>query len=1687
MAALLAALLSLFVFGEEAQAGRIVNTAYASWMADGVKARESSNEVALDVIDIPPQIVTLVPAPGTGTPKPFPIAQCYADGQGRPADPAEVQSRTTAVRETDTLRAGEDLYFEITAVAANRNPEAVDSLHVIVTAASGDREELTVYETGVDTGLFGGTIATMRRATNSQSGDCRLGLVPGDMVTVAVVGADDETVVIQTNVEILADPFGIVFDSETGMGVDGARVTLIDAATGLPAVVFAEDGVTPWPSTVISGSLITDGAGNTYQMESGEYWFPLTALGTYYLQIEPPAPYTAPSVVSPEEIARLTREDGRDFIIADASYGGSLALVDATAVQIDIPLDRAGLGVSLTKTASRAAALPGDAVFYSIIVTNPDADRTKRSVTVTDTPSPYLRLRSDTVRIDGEAAPEAISITPDGRVLTARLGDLPGGASRRVTYAMVVRADAPPGDAINRAVARDTLGRETVGSAVVDIQRDMIADRMTIIGRVTAGSCAIGEERPGIPNVRVMMEDGSFAITDADGRYHFDGVVPGTHVVQASAMTLPQGGQFIDCQRDTRGAGSASSRFAIGQGGSLVRADFQVQLPDVTLRALKALEAMARAESNADAHSSEIEGRQAGPETAAEVRRSVDAPQTDWIAKGDGPNGFLSPEEDANPRSPSIKVAVRHRQDQTIELLVDGKPVDGLAYDGIQRSGDGAYAVSRWRGVPLVRDHTRLEARLTDEAGVVESHERGVWFTTKPRRVELVREKSKLVADGRTRPVVAIRVLDRNDRPLREGVSGQFTLNAPYESAARLEQQQLDQLTGSRPSSAQWTVANEDGIAFIELAPTMVSGSLTLDFRFDDGEISRSQQLEAWIEPGDIDWTVIALGEGTIGARSVAQNMERDYDFESDLGEDARVALYAKGRVLGKYLVTLAYDSAKQRDDQRLLGTIDPNAYYTVFADASSRRFDAASREKLYVRIETASFYALYGDFETGFDQTRLTRYQRIATGLKAEARLGRVRAEGFAADIGTRLRRDEIQGQGISGPYALRSRRIVANSETVTLETRDRFRSELIVDRRTLTRFIDYDLDLLSGTIRFKQPVLSRDFDLNPQFIVVDYEVDELGEGELNAGVRASFETDDQSLRIGASYVTDKGDGPRTDLAGIDVRARFGNSTEVRAELAVSNREGNASTGWSVEAEHVSGKLDLLAYARELDAEYGIGQQNGVELGRRKIGVDARVRLTEQLSITGSAWQDESLTEAIRRRAAQIEVGYQGETTGARVGISHFTDSLPDATTNTSTVLESGVSQRLLGNKLELDASTSIALDDTASIDLPSRHRFGARYALTNNVRVVGLYEIATGDNIDARTLSGGFEVIPWQGAQVVSSLGKRRIDESGDRAFAAFGLSQTLQVSPALSVDVTVDGSRTLNGTPPVDDVVNPDQPVASGGQLTAGSLFEDFTAISLGASWREGRWSATGRAEYRDGEFANRKGATLAAIRQVGEGSVVGSGLTWTKADGLAGASTEIIDAAIGFAHRPARSAFASLGKLEYRSDRVAGGIAGVAGPTGRTALDVTGDALALRLVGSLSTNWNPRGEDDDREVRRTEIGVFLGGRYNFDAFEGLDLSTVTALLGFDARFGIGERIEIGGTANVRAGLDDGTTNFALGPQVGLVPVDGMLLTLGYNIDGFRDPDFEAARYTNQGLYAAVRIKLDADTFGFLGLGR
>ncbi|WP_083734262.1 DUF11 domain-containing protein [Sphingopyxis sp. KK2] len=1675
-----------------AHAQVISNTASAEWTASGGSAQTLSNRVDVTVTPRPPERPTISTYRLTNNlgSKSAPVVPTRCQGTNGtsliepsgvfaslPTDPASLQP-------TGRFHAGEVLVVGVTLASANADPSARDTLDVTLELENGDRERITLSETAVNSGEFIGIINTIGIPPALIAGDCRLSVAPGSTVTMRVSDAAHADLVATAQISFLVDPFGIVFDSGDGAPVAGSRVTIVDAATGQPAPVFGDDGVSTYPSSVVTGQSVTDSGGTVYGFPPGDYRFPFVAPGTYRLVVEPPAPFTAPSTADPSALAGFRRpDDGLPYTITSGSYGAAFTLSDPAPVRIDIPVDQPGGELVLRKTTSTQVAVPGDVIQYRIEVSARDARRASGVVTVSDILPAGMRLRLDTVRANGVRIDPVVA--GNGREFRVTLPAIAPGGRVLLTYLAEVVVSAQPGNALNRATATDSRGATSnVSEATVSIKRDQLGDRMTIIGRITDGGCAVNPGKAaGIGGVRVMLQDGSYAVTDQDGRYHFEGVRPGLHVVQIDPSTLPLDREPVDCARSTASAGSAISRFVQGRGGSLKRADF------------RAIASAPRAAPDLQAADAPVV--LSDPEAAGAGR--------DWLT-GQAPGiAWLFPAPDHNPRSKAVRAAIKHAPGQSVALTINGKPVDPLSFEGTSKSADGQVAVSLWRGIEIREGENSLVATVKDANGVtIETLERRVHYSITPMRAALIREKSVLIADGVTRPVLAVRLTDRDGKPIRSGLTGDFSVPAPYYPAVEADAQQARQLSGLERARPVWKIDGDDGIAYIELEPTTASGTLTIDFAFRDDKVTRGQTIETWLDPGDRPWTVVGFAAGTLGYNTLDDRMEPVAETLDDLNGDARLALYAKGRVRGKWLMTLAYDSDKDKDDARFGGVIDPRAYYTIYADRNETRYDAASVRKLYLRLERPQFYAMFGDIETGISEPQLARYQRALNGGKAEYRGKNIAATAFAADTPYRFRRDEIQGNGLTGPYQLGARDILPNSERIVIETRDRLHSEQIVDTRTLTRHIDYDIDYFAGTLRFREPVLSRSSALDPQFIVAEYEVDGIGERVLNAGGRVSYQSDDEKLRVGATMIHDEDSDAKTNLGGVDARYRPNVDTEIRAELAVSDASAKAgsavaaagrATAWLLEAEHHSRTVDVLAYVRERGTGFGAGQLNRGEDGTRKFGVEARLRATRTLSLSGSAWQEQYLDVGSRRRAARALVEYDNGTTVARAGITHADDRLSDGTSNVSNIVQFGATQRLFEKRLELDAQTEFALGGKdASVDFPTRHRLGARFAITRDVNLVGSYEIADGDSIKARTARLGFDLAPWAGARLLATANQQDIGEYGPRSFAAYGLSQSLRLGKKLTVDVSVDGNRTIGGIR-AGDVLNVDHPVASGGFLgNNGTLTEDFLAISTGATYRTERWTLTGRAEYRDGELANRYGLTLGTLRQLGEGRALGALFTYAKASGSGTTpTTEVMSFEMSWAHRPAESRVSWLNKTEFRSDKVRDAIAGQPGPIGGGALTIDGDATSRRALNSLSVNWTPMGnrEIGDRRggdrmwYERAEVGVFWGTRYNFDKFGADDVKGWSNLLGADFRFNLGEHVDVGASGTVRVGTGGDTVSWAGGPTITLAPMKNANVTFGYNFSGFHDRDFEDSRYSRSGAYVTFKLKFDQTSFQGLGL--
>ncbi len=1720
----------------------------------------SSNSLALSYPDrIPaptPSTVELLRFPAGsagGTPTPADGAQCQSAGGSFAPAPAPTQNGraidtgAVALQKTGSFHAGDPIFIRMTDGNRNLDPALREWIDVRVTSSAGDEEVMRLQETGEDTGVFIGALQSVSAATPAARFDCRLTVAPNATISVQYVDAIYPTDASQTSA--MVDPFGVVFDSTSGQPVNGTSVTLINVATGQPAAVFGDDGVSAYPSTVISGVQVTDASGRVYAVPTGGFRFPLVLSGDYALRISAAPGFVFPSTVPAPTLIAQNAASGQAFTIVPGSFGARFTVPPGDPIHVDVPVDAVSTSIVLQKLASVAIASTGDFVQYQITAQNRNTASAAPRVVVVDRLPAGLRYKSGSLRIAGKKLADPI-VAADGRTLTIAVGDVPANSQIGLTYVVQVIAGAPLGDAVNSASANAAgIAASNVASAAIKIRAPLFSDRFTIIGRVVEGACTEGADAKGVPNARVLLDDGNYVVSDKEGMYHFEGVRPGTHVVQLDVDALPRFEnaelEANPCIQNTRFAGRSFSQFVEGQGGSLMRADFYVRK--------KASASHAPSSATSDATS-------AAPSTATVTaidstrqRRAIIDEVTAaganqrWLEGRTPGIEWIFPKADHNPRAPAVRIAIKHDANQTVRLTNAGRAVSALAFDGTEVSADQSYAVSVWRGLPLVDGDNTFEADIVaaDGAVVVRHLTRVVHYANAPGRVEFVPEQSLLIADGIHKPVLAVRLVDRSGRPVRAGLIGPYRVNAPYTPALEVELQQSRQLAGLDRNPTQYKVEGDDGIAYIELAPTTETGSVILQFDFDrvqlnapSGSQSRSQEVRAWLAATQRDWIVVGFAKGTVGYDKLKSHMEAlPEDGQSAdharLDASGQVSVYAKGRILGDWLMTLAYDSAKptaERQRESLLGVINPRQFYTLYGDGSQQRPDAASALKLYLKLERDQFYALFGDYETGLTQTKLARYSRTLSGIKTEYRANGISFIGFASDTAQGYGRDEIAGNGTSGLYRLSQANILINSERVRIETRNRFRSDVIVEARALSRYIDYDIDYAGGTLFFREPIQSRDANFNPIFIVTEYETEGAGAKKLSAGGRAAVELLDGRVTTGVSAIRDASNTNTSDLVGVDAKIKLPLDTELRVEAAKS-RSAQPLSAYTrdtsggahlIEVEHNDEKFNAIAYVRRQGTGFGVNQQNAIEGGTSKVGIDAQYAIAPRTTLIGQAYHLTSLINHAQRDAASGQIEYKLLPWTLRIGGVLANDTASTGAKLESRQITAGASRSFLDNRLELSAEANVSVGGkNESSDYPSRYVLGAAYALTEQWKVIAAEEYAVGSAFHALTTRVGFQSDPWKGAKLTSTLNQSAISEYGPRTFGVLGLKQSLPIDERWSVDFSADSSRTFHGSGPAASTaasttggglvapgaignatqssfssygVSSNSPTALGGAgtysngvgtaATIASLTENFTAFSAGATWRDRLWTWTGRVESRNGQLADRHGLSTSFLRQADAGIALAATAQVFNVSQSNGVRGLLARADLSGVYRPLGGRWSALDKLEFKRDALHNNSGAYDGALfGATSLSSAGNAHSTRLVNNFAFNgvnkpWSTRDTEGNlfESQQRNQWAIYYGSKYVFDRFDDADYRGYTDLIGVEARLDIARTIDLGFRINRLHAWSSHTTSYSAGPSIGFTPYTNAWISVGYNVRGFNDRDFGATNYTARGPYLTMRFKFD-----------
>ena len=394
---------------------------------------------------------------------------------------------------------------------------------------------------------------------------------------------------------VLMDPMGTVYNAVTRLPVAGAVVKFTrQSCNAGPA--------TPIKSGEIVGSdtgLYTFNADGSVSMSTGvdgTYQFPLqnppvTGLCTYAIAVTPPAGsgYVAPSLRLPAKAGSFAScsqvvpnaappqgpEPTTYYYNVVTGFNADGSACDVT--NNHVPLDPGSLtGLVMRKDGSKRQVEFGDFLDYALTVTNKTGVPIS-GINVVDTLPPGLAYVPGSARLNGAATDNPRGGAGPQLVWSYPALSLASDQSVMLRYRVRVGVGAPvSGDVVNRALANSGALQSNLATFTVRVTGGVFSDEAFAFGKVymdcKRDRTQEGADEPGVPGVRLYMEDGTSVVTDVEGKWSLYGLKPVTHVLRLDQTTLPPQAQIV--LLDNRNANNPASRFIDLKKGELHKANF---------------------------------------------------------------------------------------------------------------------------------------------------------------------------------------------------------------------------------------------------------------------------------------------------------------------------------------------------------------------------------------------------------------------------------------------------------------------------------------------------------------------------------------------------------------------------------------------------------------------------------------------------------------------------------------------------------------------------------------------------------------------------------------------------------------------------------------------------------------------------------------------------------------------------------------------------------------------------------------------------------------------------------------------------------------------------------------------------------------------------------------------------------
>lgn len=381
---------------------------------------------------------------------------------------------------------------------------------------------------------------------------------------------DDVQVVEETELSLIIDPSGRVYESQEGTLVDGAQVFIYrdedtnndpydEASRRLRTLVPLED-------------LEAESMQGQRTAHGGVYRFAVRRAGRYLMEVVPPGlSQISPSLLVPPVPGYAFTDDPDRNVVPDAvpvvapgadrTYFLAFELngIEDEFFHNHVPIDALSSLIDLQKRSRRVEVTRGQVVTYEIDIIN----RSPRDLITGSETGPavlqdvlpkgfkYVAGSGTWTRVQsGKEIPLATFDPAEARILRFPV-EINAGEALRLRYQAALGANVKARAVYtNRAqllLAGGNVPISRVATADVRVVPDADFDQGALIGKVFCDTNTDGlqsEGELGLAGVRLYLDTGWYAETDSGGLFHFQDLDPGSHAVKVDAGTLLPGATF---------------------------------------------------------------------------------------------------------------------------------------------------------------------------------------------------------------------------------------------------------------------------------------------------------------------------------------------------------------------------------------------------------------------------------------------------------------------------------------------------------------------------------------------------------------------------------------------------------------------------------------------------------------------------------------------------------------------------------------------------------------------------------------------------------------------------------------------------------------------------------------------------------------------------------------------------------------------------------------------------------------------------------------------------------------------------------------------------------------------------------------------------------------------------------------